>query len=86
MLNPTEQFVVISLQRSQMADCLNDVINEQRLTVPRFTHGDNRLTSDICHEIADVWGDLMNADMGDEDLGAEQHNAMHDILKKYFGC
>mgnify|MGYP003583094429 CR=1 FL=1 len=84
MLNPNEQFVVVSLMRSQIASCFNDVIQDQQLTTRPFTDDDDRLTSDVCREAAAAWADVLDDDLSEEDRGPAQRDEMYAIIQKHF--
>ena len=86
MLNPNEQFVVVSLTRSQIASCFNDVIQERQLTIRPFVDADDRLTSDTCREAAAAWADVLDEDLSEEDRGSAQRDEMYMIIQKHFNC
>jgi hypothetical protein len=51
--NPEQVFVVQSVTRSEIADTINGVIQNEGWKIPEFTPDDDRLTDEVCQSIAD---------------------------------
>lgn len=78
--DPEQRFVVTSLSRSNIADMLNNVIDELEgdEDVPkRFTADDARLTDKLCQEFAD---DVFDASDDDEEIEAA---VARDFIDKF---
>lgn len=52
-LDPSQVFVVQSMTRSDIADTINGVVENEGWDVPEFTADDPRLTDAVCQSIAD---------------------------------
>lgn len=79
-----QQFIVITIMRCDIADMLNDVITARSLSIPLFTQDDDRLTDEICQEAAGELGEVLDANLGEEDRGDEERSVMLILLEKHF--
>lgn len=85
MLDPNQKFIVMTLDRKEIADLLNDVIDEKELDhVPRFDMADDRLTDDLCEQIAGLWAQILDEDLDEEERVAEQRDTLHTLLKTLY--
>jgi hypothetical protein len=84
MPNAQEQFPVVTLTRKDIAGMLNDSILSSQ-PIPVFEDDDERLTGDLCREVAGLWAEILDDDLSEEDRGAEERTAIATILQKHFG-
>jgi len=82
MLNPNEQFVVLSFARKHVADLFNDVIDERGLNIIPFTPDDERLTCEVCQEVASGWIVTLEDNNEDDQVEAAGELLM-DVLNKH---
>lgn len=85
MYDPNEEFVVVSIFRSQIAQMFNEIIadNSPQYTLPLFSGNDPRLTYDVCREVTEVFAEAQECDSV-EDRGAEEREGVFNVFIKYF--
>ena len=84
MLNPHEKFVIVSISREDIADMMNDRIQTKRFNVPKFSADDDRLTSQVCGNIATSFADIYSDDLSEEDRADEERDIIDGILHHHF--
>jgi hypothetical protein len=80
MFNPFEHFVVQSIRRIDIADLVNDVIQDEEYDIPPMTPEDVRLTSGRCQQFADKIASLQDDDLSEEDFVAKRTDMIKNFL------
>lgn len=62
MADPNQVFIISAISRKQIAEDLNEFLDEQEVAGDRLTPDDDRLTPELCREYADslYYVDRMN--------------------------
>jgi hypothetical protein len=82
MNNPNQKFVVITVDRSTIAECLNNAIEASASEIPPFTADDGRLTDELCQSIADSLYDSY-VDVADEGMADAENYVYLSALDEF---
>lgn len=80
--NPNESFAIKSLTREQIAKNLTSIVNDENIDIALFEKDDDRLTSDICQELATDFR-FVDED-SEEDTYMEEQRLCRKLIYKHF--
>ncbi len=83
-LDPQAKFAVVVLTRANIAENLNNMIEELEVeaTVKKYTDDDPRLTDEFCQKYVESINDHLY-EKDDEVLGDAEYNATHDLIESF---
>lgn len=86
MFSPEENFVILSMSRSAMADMLNDIIEDTEVEgITPFEPGDKRLTAAFCGEVAELLEELHEDDLDEEEFVDARRLALRNKMVSELG-
>lgn len=86
-LNKDQVFIIDSLTREQVSEFLNEAIErhpQELHHIVEFAHTDDRLTDELCENVASIIKDVQNEFDREEDRLAEQYEEMCELLLEKF--
>ena len=84
MYDPNEEFVVVSIYRSTVAELFNGVIDENEYNINYFARGDRRLPYELCEKVANIFSDAIELCDSDEDRGAYEREEVKKLFDATF--